>query len=257
MSQYRVWKHPDTKVTETVKQGWSWPAFLFAVPWAFVKRMNLLAIFTLLGVMVIVYAIISIDAIRIEDEDGALSGVLSLLLGLIFGANGNSWRERHLRKRGFVLRRTIKRTPLKTFFAHPIVGLSALWNDPVWSKVISGIILAIGGVITAYFFLPSSTLSSHDSTKSHHSYVQSCKSATLYGHIIPNGEETFVWFEWGETPDLGNVTKQQRFTDETNYYQHLVDLKESTTYFYITIALNSNGRGEGRVNSFTTARCER
>jgi hypothetical protein len=253
MSQYRVFNNPETKVIESVKQGWSWAAFLFPVPWAFVKRMNLLAILTLLGVIVIGYAI---GATQIEDKDGTIFTVLSLLLGLIFGANGNSWRERNLLKRGFVFNKTINRTPVRKFFAHPIVGLKTVWHDPVWSKVISGIILAIGTAVTAYFLFPHSA--NHlDTTKPHHSFVSRCKRATIIGRVEPNGEETFAWFEWGETPDLGNVTKQQRFTDETEYYQDLIDLNENTTYFYRVVVANINGKSEGRVNSFTTIPCER
>jgi len=85
--------------------------------------------------------------------------------------------------------------------------------------------------------------------------ISTCKSATLYGHIEPNGAETFVWFEWGEKPDLGKVTIKQQFTDATDYYQVLVDLKENITYFYRSMASNSNGTSVGRVLSFTTAQC--
>ena len=46
----------------------------------------------------------------------------------------------------------------------------------------------------------------------------------------------------GETPDLGNVTIKQRFTEGTDYYQDLVDLKENTTYFYR--ALRRSGKSK-------------
>ena len=38
MKEYKVFKHPIGKI-ETVKQGWSWPAFFFNWIWALIKRM--------------------------------------------------------------------------------------------------------------------------------------------------------------------------------------------------------------------------
>jgi len=253
MSQYRIWKNPSG-VTESVKQGWSWPAFLFSGLWAVAKRMTLLGICMILGGLVIECAM---AATRVDDEDGILLLALISLLSLFFGANGNSWRERHLVKRGFVPVETTVRTPVRTLFAQPIAGLKVPWHDTVWSKVIAGIILGTFGTVGTYVLRPHPVAGRLDGTQiaSHHSSVPTCKEATINGHVQPNGFETFAWFEWGETPDLGSVTTKQRFTGETDYYQDLVGLKENTTYFYKTIASNSNGTSEGRVVSFTTARC--
>jgi Protein of unknown function (DUF2628) len=255
MSQYRVWKNPDTKVVETVKQGWSWIAFLFPVPWALVKRMHVIAILTFLSIVVIFIAIDFIDSTLIEDEESHLILILNGINCVIFGANGNFWREWYLRKRGFVFRKTVRLSPFRNFVEHPIAGFTTFWNDPVWSKVISGIILAIGGAITAYFFFPSSNPISYDTAQSHHRYVEGCKRATISGSITTD-EEVFAWFEWGETPNLGNISIKQRFAEDTEYYQDLTELKENTTYFYKVAGIGSSGViFEGRVNSFTTARC--
>jgi hypothetical protein len=91
----------------------------------------------------------------------------------------------------------------------------------------------------------------------YHFFSPRCKSATINGDVQTYGAETFAWFEWGDTPDLGNVTIKQRFTADTHYHQELVDLKENTTYFYRAMASNINGTAKGRVKSFTTARCKR
>lgn len=258
MRQYRVWTHPSG-LTEAVKHGWSWPAFFFGGFWAIAKRMTLLGIGMLLARLVIVYAIV---VTQNEDND-LLFLVSGLLLDLFFGANGNSWREWYLKRRKFVLVETKVQTTVlpsvRTLFSHPLVGLRTLWHDPVWSKVIATIIVGVFGAVGVYIFRTHSTTDRADSANiaPHHFSVPTCKSATLNGHVKPNGAETFAWFEWGETPDLGSVTRQQRFTDETEYYQVLVDLKESTNYFYKAMASNINGTMESRVFSFTTARCER
>ena len=254
MSKYRQWNAPSG-LTESVKLGWSWPAFLFGGLWAIAKRMTLLGICMLLVSLAIGCAIV---ATQIEDEDFFLLAA-SLLLGLFFGANGNSWRERHLRKRGFVPGDTTVRSPFQTFFAHPIVGLRAFWHDTVWSKVIAGLIVAAIVAGVAYVLRPPSPADRLDSnnTAPHHFSVLRCKSATLNGSVQTQGDETFAWFEWGETPDLGNSTIKQRFTDDTNYYQDLVGLEENTTYYYRAMVSNINGTAEGRVISFTTARCEK
>jgi len=257
MRQYRVWTHPSG-LTEAVKHGWSWPAFLFGGLWAIAKRMTLIGIFMLLGSLVIG----GLMATQVEDEDGIWLFALTLLLGLFFGANGNSWREWILKKRGFVPDHTNVQTkipPFQTLFSHPIVGLRTLWHDPVWSKVIATIIVGVLGVFGVYILRTPSTIDHADSANiaPYHFSSPRCKSATIKGAVQGFGAETLVWFEWGETPDLGNVTMKQRFTEDTGYYQDIVDLKENTTYYYRAMASDINGTAEGRVNSFTTARCER
>ena len=135
--------------------------------------------------------------------------------------------------------------PFQTLFSHPIAGLRTLRHGSVWSKVIATIIVGVLGTVGVYFL------------RNHSTTVQSCNSATISAGIQTRGEETFAWFEWGETPNLGNVTIKQRFTEDTDYSQHLVDLKENTTYYYKAMGSDINGTEEGRVKSFTTARCER
>ena len=260
MRQYRVWTHPSG-LTEAVKQGWSWPAFLFGALWAIAKRMTLIGIFMLLGSLVTGGLI----ATQVEDEDDILLFAWTLLLGLFFGANGNSWREWYLKKRGFTPVHTKVQTNVlpsfQTLFSHPITGLRTLWHDPVWSKVIATIIVGIFSIFGVYLLRTPSTIDRVDNANvaPRHFSTPRCKSATINGGVQTSGVETLVWFEWGETPDLGHVTMKQRFTEDANYYQDIVDLKENTTYYYRAMASNINGTDimMGRVNSFTTARCER
>jgi len=201
MSKYREWKDP-AGMTESVKLGWSWPAFLFGGLWAIAKRMTLIGICTLLGGLAISYTI----AATLNDEDDILWLVSTILVSLFFGANGNSWRERHLRKRGFVPS-DIEEKPflihVRTLLAHPVIGLRTLSHDTVWSKVIAGIILAVLGVGGAYVLHRRSAADRLDNSDiaSHHHSVQGCKHATIYGGVETNGE-TFAWFEWGGDAQL-------------------------------------------------------
>jgi hypothetical protein len=85
---------------------------------------------------------------------------------------------------------------------------------------------------------------------------QGCTWTQLRGSVKVADAETLVWFEWGETPELGMVTPKQRFSKDTIFYQDLINLKENTKYWYRTYSSSANGTTEGRVYSFTTRRCE-
>jgi hypothetical protein len=140
---------------------------------------------------------------------------------------------------------------------HPIAGLRTLWHDPVWSKVIATIIVGVFGVFGVYFLRTHSTTDLADSANiaPQHFPVPRCKRI-ITGQVQTYGAETYAWFEWGETPNLGNETFKQRFTDDTIYEMLIVDLKENTTYYYRAMVSNIYGTTEGRINSFTTAPCE-
>lgn len=261
MSKYREWKKPKTP-TELVKVGWSWPALIFGGLWAIAKRMTMLGIALILLWLAIGYTLSII--VPAEDFEFITTGA-SLLYSLILGANGNSLREWHLRRLGFKPG-PIKERPffytVRTFFSSPIVSLKALWRDRVMSAVIAGLAVAaiVGGI--SYIRSPSSPTGCRKfdgyEFGEHTFFVPTCKRATINGCVEPNGEPTLAWFEWGEMPeDLARSTPKQLFTQETNYYQDLTGLNESSTYFYRAVVENANGIGVGRVNSFTTARCER
>ena len=97
MKQYKVFKHPSGS-TEVVKQGWSWPAFSFCFIWAMVKKMWGLGVGVLLGFLMLAFIIVVADVGR---GVGALMDVVSIIVYIIFGKNGNSWREKNLISRGF------------------------------------------------------------------------------------------------------------------------------------------------------------
>ncbi len=92
MKQYKVYKHPSGS-TEAVKQGWSWPGFFFSFIWAMVKKMWGLGVGVLIGFFVLGFII--------GAAGGALAAMRLLMLSaiianIIFGVNGNSWREKIL-----------------------------------------------------------------------------------------------------------------------------------------------------------------
>jgi hypothetical protein len=108
VKQYKIFEHPNTRI-EAVKQGWSWPAFFFSVYWAIAKKMWLLGIGTLLGTFAGVFClgfIMTIVGLGERSIDG-LAKLVGIAIKLIFGANGNKWRENNLHSRGYTMKGTV------------------------------------------------------------------------------------------------------------------------------------------------------
>lgn len=97
MKQYKVFRNPSG-VTEAVKQGWSWPAFFFSAIWAMLKKMWGLGVGVLAGFFVLGFVL---AAIADESTGEAIVNVVAIIANVIFGVNGNSWREKNLVSRGF------------------------------------------------------------------------------------------------------------------------------------------------------------
>lgn len=89
MKQFSIFQHP-THGYEAVKNGWSWPAFLFTWIWAFVKRLFLIGWLVLLLVM----ALSSIPAPEVW-----LVG--NLIISIAMGAKGNELQVKRLRASGY------------------------------------------------------------------------------------------------------------------------------------------------------------
>jgi hypothetical protein len=98
MKQYKVFKHSSGAI-EAVKQGWSWPAFLFSFIWAMVKKM------WALGIGLFVLSLIFISMVGPGAD--LLINILSVMVSLIFGMYGNSWRGKNLESRGYEIKDTI------------------------------------------------------------------------------------------------------------------------------------------------------
>lgn len=246
---YRVWTQPP-HLTEFVKVGWSWPAFLFGAFWALTKRMPLHA-----GAMFLVGVVegYAMAAMKLSKVDAQISFFLtSLLLGLLFGAYGNAWREWQLAKRGFLLRDTTLR--INPVYGPVVAGLRATWTNKRLRAVCVGAILVVSIATGLYFMLrPSVDDRLAELTKA--KLVGHCDRAVITGQVIPHGSETFAWFEWGETPELGRATIKQRFTEKRYCYQYLIGLKENTTYYYKFVVENAYGRIDSEVRAFRTPHC--
>ena len=103
MKQFKVFKHPTVEV-QAVKQGWCWPAFFFSCIWAMVAKMWGIGFGLLIAFFVLGFALGLSGA---GDGADALINVASIAANIVFGFNGNSWREKNLLSRGFELKDTV------------------------------------------------------------------------------------------------------------------------------------------------------
>ena len=100
MKQYKIYSNPQGSY-EAVKQGWSWPAFFFICIWAMVKKMWGIGV----GVLVSFFALGFVFGASDQGAE-ALLNVISIIANIIFGSNGNKWRENNLQKRGYDYKNT-------------------------------------------------------------------------------------------------------------------------------------------------------
>jgi len=88
MKQYKIFVNPQG-TCEAVKQGWSWPAFLFTWVWGIFKKMWWPFVCVLISVFVLAPFI------------AAFADVVTIVISVIFGIYGNEWRENNLPTRGY------------------------------------------------------------------------------------------------------------------------------------------------------------
>jgi hypothetical protein len=83
-------------------------------------------------------------------------------------------------------------------------------------------------------------------------------SATLTADVDPNGLLTQAWFEWGDTPSLGQETPHFSVgsgTGNIDFSQTISGLSCGTTYYFENHAQNSAGHDDGTTLSFDTVSC--
>lgn len=105
MKGYKIYEHPCGEI-EIVKNGWSWPAFWFTWIWAMVKKLWPVGLIALFGIIIINF----IDLyLGVNGPDSfqmfiIVSGIYITITGIIFGTNGNHWREENAVQRGYILK---------------------------------------------------------------------------------------------------------------------------------------------------------
>lgn len=96
-----VYEHPDGR-REIIKNGFSWPAFIFGPLWAWRGGMFYLG-FALLALQLSL-ELLPLVLIEVLGEAGILFELLALVGVLIWiGSQGNEWRRKHVLSRGFKL----------------------------------------------------------------------------------------------------------------------------------------------------------
>ena len=104
MKQYKIYTSPHGAM-EAIKQGWSWPAFFFGCIWACVKKMWALGLGVLVAFLVIglLFGLAGAD----ESISNSIVNLLAIVTAIVFGRQGNAWREKYLLSRGFILGGTV------------------------------------------------------------------------------------------------------------------------------------------------------
>jgi len=102
MRNFALYHHPQ-RGYEAVKQGFSWPGFWFTWIWAFVKRLYVIAVVLLVGLVLL--------RVLVETREPGLvwlGAVGALVVALGVGFKGNDWRESSLVNRGYQLMDTLQ-----------------------------------------------------------------------------------------------------------------------------------------------------
>lgn len=86
---------PLDPLPELVKEGFSWPAFFFALPWALYHRLWLIA-----AAMVALIAAMSVAVEEFRLGQPSVS-LICFAIAVLVGLLGNDWRRAALRRRGY------------------------------------------------------------------------------------------------------------------------------------------------------------
>ena len=85
-------------------------------------------------------------------------------------------------------------------------------------------------------------------------------SATLNGHVNPNGSATTYWFEYGRASLLGVFDLNQHTAEKSagagktskSFAQNISKLAANTTYYYRIVSKNQYGTDTGSIHQFNT-----
>ena len=127
MKQYKMFEN-EVGRREAVKQGWSWPAFLFTFIWPFVKRLYVAGAIVLGGVIVVVLLSWKADELFAMGDKSARSldhvcESARWVIMVLLGVNGNELREKNLLQRGYILRGVVAaHSPSEALASHQRPG---------------------------------------------------------------------------------------------------------------------------------------
>jgi hypothetical protein len=110
MKTFSIYAHPSGAV-KAIKKGFSWPGAFFGCIWAFAKQLWLVGFSLIVAVMVVEMIIAQVLAVspEVSQSPGLLTVVRlfdivgPLVVGFVVGWQGNNWRGKKLRARGYTL----------------------------------------------------------------------------------------------------------------------------------------------------------
>lgn len=132
MKKFNIYINPQGTY-EAVKQGWSWPGFCFTFIWAFTKKLwvpggVLLCIAFLMGLIAA-----ASQSQNMQQTIDMLSNVLGLIASIIFGMNGNKWRETNLSVRGYALKGSVEarngEAAINEFIQQEKLGINSITTE--------------------------------------------------------------------------------------------------------------------------------
>jgi len=105
VKRFSIYEHPNGK-TDVVKKGWSWPAFLFTLLWAWTEEIWIIVIPVIAGSF---FLSTLLHYYGTNDEmSETLIRIVAILICFALGLFGNACQERKLRSNDFVFREIIE-----------------------------------------------------------------------------------------------------------------------------------------------------
>jgi hypothetical protein len=83
-------------------------------------------------------------------------------------------------------------------------------------------------------------------------YFMNCEKIKIRGTIQPGVDSTFIWYEWGITPELKNSTPRKVLTTDLSYEYEINNLIANNSYYIRRIVETNGFRQYGDIMKFTT-----
>jgi hypothetical protein len=156
-------------------------------------------------------------------------------------------------------------TMLLAYDVYLILGIAAhnfMEGRARWSFALLTVIFftLLQGLIIFFFVVPADVreylakataarLTGKDSKTVH------CDNAVIEGQVTARGNDTLVWFEWGETAALGQRTSTRRYLDDGPAWEPIANLRANTKYYYRIAVKSTYGVSHGKTATFITPDC--